>query len=174
MTKGEALNILHNASVYHPDYLDALNMAIEALEKESKMEGIRGDIPIQPTVPKMPSIQEPCKDCISRAKVFEQINCWIGSGEYRYTNATNYLLKRIKELQSVNLQESNIKWIPVSERYPNIEDECKYFLVTDDKGNVSVQEFFISLNAEPQPYFSGMINVVAWCELPKPYSEVSE
>lgn len=35
MTRQEALNILHNASVYHPDYLDALNMAIEALEQES-------------------------------------------------------------------------------------------------------------------------------------------
>lgn len=35
MTKKEALNILYNASVYHPDYLDALNMAINALEQES-------------------------------------------------------------------------------------------------------------------------------------------
>lgn len=35
MTREEALNILHNASVYHPDYLDALNMAIEALEQET-------------------------------------------------------------------------------------------------------------------------------------------
>lgn len=29
MTREEALNILYNASVYHPDYLDALNMAIK-------------------------------------------------------------------------------------------------------------------------------------------------
>lgn len=42
MTRREALNILHNSSVYHPDYLDALQMAIEALE------------------------QEPCEDAISR------------------------------------------------------------------------------------------------------------
>lgn len=34
MTREEALNILHNASVYHPDYLDALNMAIKTLEQE--------------------------------------------------------------------------------------------------------------------------------------------
>jgi hypothetical protein len=38
MTREEALNILHNASVYHPDYLDALNMAIEALEQETVIE----------------------------------------------------------------------------------------------------------------------------------------
>lgn len=36
MTTEEALNILHNSSVYHPMYLDALNMAIEALEQQSK------------------------------------------------------------------------------------------------------------------------------------------
>lgn len=38
MTREEALNILHNASVYHPGYLDALNMAIEALDQEPKTE----------------------------------------------------------------------------------------------------------------------------------------
>lgn len=34
MTNEEALNILHNSSVYHPMYLDALNMAIKALEQQ--------------------------------------------------------------------------------------------------------------------------------------------
>ena len=34
MTKEEALEILHNSSVYNPLYLDALNMAIEALEEQ--------------------------------------------------------------------------------------------------------------------------------------------
>lgn len=38
MTRAEALNILHSASMYHPDYLylDALNMAIKALEQEPR------------------------------------------------------------------------------------------------------------------------------------------
>lgn len=65
-------------------------------------------------------------------------------------------------------------WIPVSERYPKIEDEYKYFLVTDDKGKISIQEFLISLGAEPQPYFSGMVNVIAWQPLPQPYIAESE
>ena len=43
MTKEIALNILHNASVYHPDYLDALNMAIQALEKIEKIEKLIDD-----------------------------------------------------------------------------------------------------------------------------------
>ena len=44
MTREEALNILHNASVYHPNYLDALNMAIEALEQETVIDKIRAEI----------------------------------------------------------------------------------------------------------------------------------
>lgn len=38
MTREEALNILHNSSVYHPMYLDALEMAIKALEQEPILE----------------------------------------------------------------------------------------------------------------------------------------
>lgn len=45
--------------------------------------------------------QEPHSDTISRKAVYEQINCWIGSGEYRYTNATYYLMKRIRDIPSV-------------------------------------------------------------------------
>lgn len=60
---------------------EALNIAIKALE------------------------QEPCDDAISRQAVFEQINCWIGSGEYRYTNATHYLTERVKHISPVNTQE---------------------------------------------------------------------
>ena len=65
-------------------------------------------------------------------------------------------------------------WIPVSEKYPKIEDECKYFLITDDKGKVSIQKFLLSLEEEPQPYFSGMVNVIAWMPLPEPYKVESE
>lgn len=61
------------------------------------------------------------------------------------------------------------KWIPVSEKYPKPEDEYKHFLVTDDKDKVSIQEFYMSLDKEPQPYFSGMVNVIAWMPLPEPY-----
>jgi len=70
---------------------------------------------------------------------------------------------------AIKALEQEPRWIPVSERYPKIENEYKYFLVTDDKGKVSVQEFFISLDEESQPYFSGMVNVIAWMPLPKPY-----
>ena len=49
-------------------------------------------------------------DTISRQAVLEQINCWIGSGEYRYTNATDYLTKRITSLPSVSTEKTG-RWI---------------------------------------------------------------
>lgn len=70
---------------------------------------------------------------------------------------------------AIKALEQESRWIPVSERYPRPDDEYEFFLVTDDKGKVSVQEFYLSLDEEPQPYFSGMTNVVAWMPLPKPY-----
>lgn len=63
-------------------------------------------------------------------------------------------------------------WIPCSERYP--QTQYKHFLVTDDKGKVSIQEFYLSLDKEPRPYFSGMVNVIAWMPLPEPYRAESE
>lgn len=46
-------------------------------------------------------------DAISKQAVLEQINCWIGSGEYRYTNATDYLTKRITSLLSVSAEKTD-------------------------------------------------------------------
>lgn len=72
--------------------------------------------------------QETCEDCVNRAEVFEQINCWIGSGEYRYTNATHYLLKRIKKLQSVNSQELKIEKDEIDNKRLRFSDTvtCKF------------------------------------------------
>jgi len=78
----------------------------------------------------------------------------------------------VKRDDILNLLEKEPQWIPTSERYPRPDDEYKFFLVTDDKGKVSVQEFYLSLDEEPQPYFSGMTNVVAWMPLPNAYKEV--
>lgn len=83
-----------------------------------------------------------------------------------------FVIAKLNELNPVTLQDP--RWIPTSERYPKIEDQYKYFLVTDDDGKVSVQEFLVSLDEEPQPYFSGMMNVIAWMPLPKSYKAESE
>lgn len=51
-------------------------------------------------------------ELISRQAIFEQIYCWLGSGEYRYTNATDYLMERIRDIPSVTPQEPNTgHWI---------------------------------------------------------------
>lgn len=99
MTREKAIVILGNIPIDGKDkcysiaeYQEAKTMAIDALK------------------------QELCEDAISRQAVLEQINCWIGSGEYRYTNATDYLNKRIKALQAVNLQEKVGYWMPIE--YP--------------------------------------------------------
>lgn len=51
------------------------------------------------------------EDAISRQAVLAQINCWISSGEYRYTNATDYLRKRINYLSPVTPQPKMGHWI---------------------------------------------------------------
>jgi hypothetical protein len=99
MTNEEAINVLNSLKQYYNDknedsYVgfdnednEALDLAIKALE------------------------QQPCEDCISREKVFEQISCWVNSGEYRYTNATYYLTRRIQGISSVTPQQETGKWI---------------------------------------------------------------
>jgi len=73
------------------------------------------------------------------------------------------------------LSENKGEWIPVGWipngkcGYPKPEDEYKHFLTIDNKGEITIQEFLLSLDEEPQPYFSGMRNIVAWMPLPEPY-----
>lgn len=73
----------------YDDTMTALDMAIKALE------------------------QEPCEDCISRQAVIIALGEWIVSGEYQYTNATDYLVKRIKALPPVKLKSKIGHWIAV-------------------------------------------------------------
>lgn len=55
--------------------------------------------------------QKPCSDAISRKAVYEQINSWNSNGEYSYTNATYYLMKRIRNIPSVTPQQKRGKWL---------------------------------------------------------------
>ena len=45
-------------------------------------------------------------DLISRDAVLKEINCWIGSGEYRYAMSERFLIDRIKTLPPVNPQKN--------------------------------------------------------------------
>lgn len=74
--------------------------------------------------------------------------------------------KRLKE---------QTRWIPIEWKpfgkngYPKPEDEYKNFLTIDDKGEITIQEFLLSLDEEPQPYFTGMRKIIAWMPLPEAY-----
>jgi rubrerythrin len=84
MTREEALNILHNASVYHPNYLDALNMAIKALE------------------------QEPCEDAVSRQAVLD-----INFNRIIHTTAkpAEMVRQKVEQLSSVTPHPKTGHWI---------------------------------------------------------------
>ena len=72
-------------------------------------------------------------DAISRQAVYEQINCWIGSGEYRYTNATHYLTERVKHISPVKSQEPMTGyWIRISPAEIYECSECGQNVMTSD------------------------------------------
>ena len=54
--------------------------------------------------------QEPCGDCISREAVIKTIAEWLFSKEFHYTNATEYLRKRLDELPTVTLHQKVGHW----------------------------------------------------------------
>lgn len=76
------------------------------------------------------------------------------------------LLMAIKALEQTS-------WIPVSERLPESDEQYHTFLVTDRKGKVTLSEFYLSIK-DKKPYWSGMIDVIAWMPLPEPYKAESE
>jgi hypothetical protein len=51
------------------------------------------------------------ENAISKQAVFEQIGGWITSGEYEFTNATDYLCKRINSLPPVTPQPKKGHWL---------------------------------------------------------------
>lgn len=116
-------------------------------------------------------------DLISRERL---INEWDELGR-RYAMPTTPIHKRaFREFPSADVRENKGEWIPVGWipngrcGYPSPEEEYKHFLTIDNKGEMTVQEFLLSLDEEPVPYFTGMRNIVAWQPLPEPYKAESE
>ena len=76
--------------------------------------------------------QEPCKDAISRQAMHNKIEKWITYGEYKYSNATQYLYDRIDRLPPVNPAEKVGKWKRISmDKY---SEHAKYWYRCDRCG----------------------------------------
>lgn len=94
MKTDEAISILKQYTDYNnpdiPDFYtmeEACKVVIEALE------------------------QETCEDCISREATIKTISEWFFSKEFRFTNASEYLRKRLDKLPSVTPQQKMGRWI---------------------------------------------------------------
>lgn len=114
--------------------------------------------------------QEPCEDAISRQDVWFKLTNGAYDGETT-EQFIDRIAKEIESMPSVNPQEP--KWIPVSEKMPLSDEEYHTFLVTDSNGKVTLSDFYLSLS-DGKPYWSGMVDVVAWMPLPQPYKTESE
>jgi len=86
------------------EYLETLYMALAVFPNQQILLGDADKMKESVGMAIESLEQEPCEDAISRQAVLEQINCWISSGEYGYTNATHYLTRRMQELPSVTPQ----------------------------------------------------------------------
>lgn len=190
MTKDEAIKRLKDAkSTIQPfQYVDeAIDYAVEVL-KQQLCETIKEipkdykydtetkdflvyrhiytghEIHIEKPVPRYRLEQEPCEDCISRQDAIKQ--CGFGM--------TNLLIADcLRRLPSVKPQESETRWIPVSERLPEKNVEV---LATTEWGSITIAERYSA-----NDYFinDGATNadedeIIAWMPLPKPYKAESE
>lgn len=106
--------------------------------------------------------QEPCEDAISRQAVIDALN--------KTSGIRGDALKALYELPPVKPQEP--KWIPVSERLPEIQQDVLLSLRSLDVR--------VGFRSETEPYFycNGNYiesqNVLAWMPLPAPYKAESE
>lgn len=50
---------------------------------------------------------------VEKEEVLKQIDCWLMTGEYKYSNATHYLDKRISSIKPKS------EWISVKDRLPD-------------------------------------------------------
>lgn len=96
---------------------------------------------------------------IEKEEVLKQIDCWFTTGEYKYSNATHYLNKRIS---SIKPKES--EWVSVEDKLP---EQYTDVIVFTKGGTITVDY----VDESGDFYYYGK-NVTHWMPLPqKPESE---
>ena len=142
MTKEEAINYLERSMAIGEDYDSRYhNEVLEFIIKELE--------------------QEHCEDAVSRTEIQQKINrLWNSNGDKNYCMET--LKDFVTELQPVTPTQ---KWIPVSERLPNIHNCCEKYLVTLEHGGTYVA-LFTECDGK---HWWAYDDVVAWMPLQPSY-----
>ena len=101
--------------------------------------------------------------------VDEAIKRYIDNAEYERTHGNlqgclefKQLAEWLKELKQLREQT---RWIPVSERLPDIHNYCMKYLVTDCHRHIHTSLF---TESNGKSWWSHS-DVIAWMPLPKPY-----
>lgn len=159
--KRKAIDVLKKSAPVFPlkkpeeynDYIQAINQVIDWLE------------------------QEPCDDCVSRKAVLEMAKSYNTDGWDMYTPLV-VDVEDIEELPSVTPQS---RWIPVSERLPDTDDEVlcwyEYYHWSQEKvlPEYGIGCYYKETSAWYGEVASGRdVRVIAWMPLPQAYSEVKE
>lgn len=113
---------------------------------------------------------------IEKEEVLKQIDCWLMTGEYKYSNATHYLDKRIS---SIKPKESG--WVSVKDRLPKEGDDVLVWFEYYRFGEYNCLYQTHGIGTYFENYKSWQINhetgwrdlrVIAWMPLPQmPESE---
>ena len=82
---------------------------------------------------------------------------------------SEYVIDAIADAVVKKMQEP--KWIPVSERLPEISG---WYLVTGSRGAISVRYWRKAIPQQGGSYWRGSVNPIAWMPLPEPYKAESE
>ena len=102
--------------------------------------------------------QESSEDVISRQAAIDALS------QYPFEKVVN-CVSIIEELPSAQPEQ---RWIPCSERLPNIKNRIEKYLVTLKSGTISIAMF---VECDGEHWWNHYDDVVAWMPLPEPYRE---
>lgn len=155
-----------------PRYIDAelltTNIAqiAKACAKSDKQKALVGRILFM--IEHMPTIEaEPVNEmseCVEKEEVLKQIDCWLMTGEYKYSNATHYLNKRILSIKPKS------DWISVKDRLP--ENDGLYIVCKTVRGHRISFEAHWKENKWLSVVKNNQLDYVThWQHLPEPPKE---